>query len=219
MQLMQNTALAVTLEVSMNDTLIQQADEELMLRYRDGDAAAFEVLYSRHKAALFRYFNRQCSEPAIAEELFQDCWMSIIKSRINYVASAKFTTFIYTIAHHKLVDYYRRNNNHITDSIHKHDATNQDNSGDDSNTSNIELVAPRHEQPEQQVALEQKRLRLVAAIKQLPENQREVFLLREESGFSLDDIADITEVNIETAKSRLRYAVKSLTKLIQAGDS
>ncbi len=204
---MQNIALAVTLEVSMTDTL-QQHDEELMLRYRDGDAAAFEVLYCRHKAALFRYFTRQCSEPAIAEELFQDSWMSIIKSRRTYVASAKFSTFIYTVAHNKLVDYYRRNKSHITDSIHNDDIE-----------SHVELVAPRQDQPEQQVAVEQKRLRLVAAIKRLPENQREVFLLREESGFSLDDIADITQVNIETAKSRLRYAVKSLTKLIQAGDS
>ncbi len=195
----------------MNDDLKDEQDESLMLRYSVGDAAAFEILYTRHKGSLFRYFKRHCSETAIAEELFQDCWMSIIKARKNYVTTAKFTTYMYTIAHNKLIDYYRRNKIRFSDVIN-----NEDNDID----TNVEsLPACEQEQPEQLIAIEQKRTRLFEAIKLLPEKQREVFLLREESGLSLNEIAQITKVNSETAKSRLRYAVKSLTKSIKAGDS
>jgi len=208
---MHNCVTAANLESSMNDDLKDEQDESLMLRYSVGDAAAFEILYTRHKGSLFRYFKRHCSETAIAEELFQDCWMSIIKARKNYVTTAKFTTYMYTIAHNKLIDYYRRNKIRFSDVIN-----NEDNDID----TNVEsLPACEQEQPEQLIAIEQKRTRLFEAIKLLPEKQREVFLLREESGLSLNEIAQITKVNSETAKSRLRYAVKSLTKSIKAGDS
>ncbi|MFV2059589.1 MAG: RNA polymerase sigma factor [Gammaproteobacteria bacterium] len=208
---MHNSVAAVNLGSSMNDDLKDQTDESLMLRYSTGDAAAFEVLYSRHKGPLFRYFRRQCSEAAIAEELFQDSWMSIIKARKKYISSAKFTTYMYTVAHNKLIDYYRRNKIRFSDSV----------SNDDCETEDIieALPASKQQQPEHILAAEQKRTRLLSAIELLPEKQREVFLLREESGLSLDEIARITNVNAETAKSRLRYAVNSLTKTIQAGDS
>jgi len=208
---MHNCVTAANLESSMNDDLKDEQDESLMMRYSVGDAAAFEILYTRHKGALFRYFKRHCSETAIAEELFQDCWMSIIKARKNYVTTAKFTTYMYTIAHNKLIDYYRRNKIRFSDVVN-----NEDN---DIDTSVESLPASEQEQPEQLIAIEQKRTRLFEAIKLLPEKQREVFLLREESGLSLNEIAQITKVNSETAKSRLRYAVKSLTKSLKAGDS
>jgi len=213
---MQRKSTAANLELSIIDDVIDnvaddlkdEQDENLMLRYRDGDAAAFEVLYSRHKTALFRYFNRQCSQTAIAEELFQESWMSIIKSRKNYVTSAKFKTYMYTIAHNKLIDYYRRNKIRYADF----------GDSDESKPGIDELPAPTQEQPEQIINAQQKRIQLLAAIKLLPETQRDVFLLREESGLSLSEIAKITGVNSETAKSRLRYAVNSLKKTVQAGD-
>lgn len=209
---MNDMQIAVTtdnLRPHMDESLKTELDENLMLRYRDGDVAAFEVLYSRHKGALFRYFIRQCSESTIAEELFQESWMSIIKSRINYVKSAKFKTYMYTIAHNKLVDYYRRTNIKFNDRIN----------GEKENSETIisELPARRKDQPEQILSLEQKRVQLLKAIKLLPEVQREVFLLRQECGFSLSEIAIITKVAMGTTKSRLRYAVKSLRTVIKAG--
>jgi RNA polymerase sigma-70 factor (ECF subfamily) len=208
---MHNCVAAANLVLSMNDDYKDEQDESLMLRYSTGDAVAFEILYARHKAPLFRYFCRLCSEKVIAEELFQDCWMNIIKARKNYTSSAKFTTYMYTIAHNKLIDYYRRNKIRFTDNVNNDD--------DEFDTSVEALPAKTQEQPEQIIDIEQKRNRLLDAIKLLPEKQREVFLLREESGLSLDEIARITDVNSETAKSRLRYAVKNLTKTIKAGDS
>jgi len=213
---MQNTATAVNLRPSMTDDLLNLSDEELMLRYREGDSAAFEQVYSRHKGPLYRYFKRQCSTLEIAEELFQEVWMSIIKSRSNYISSAKFSTYMYTIAHNKLVDFYRRSSNAATENKVN---TNLDNGSPDNESSLEQLPAATQQQPEQIFAQAQKRQRLLAAIELLPEAQREVFLLREESGLSLDDIAKITKVHVETAKSRLRYAVKSLSKIIQAGGS
>ena len=83
------------------------ADETLMLRYRDGDAGAFEHLYARHKGSLYRYLLRQCGQPAVAEELFQDIWLKLIAARGGYAVQAKFSTWLYRIAHNRLVDHYR----------------------------------------------------------------------------------------------------------------
>lgn len=177
-------------------------DEELMNRYRDGDAHAFEVLYTRHKGPLYRYLLRQCGAAALAEELFQDVWMKLIRARERYEARAKFTTWLYTLAHHRVIDHYRRQAAGVPISY-----------DDDPDDPLIEQV-PDSEVREPDNELDRRRLgqRLLEQIAALPEAQREAFLLREESGLSLEQIAEVTGVNTETAKSRLRYA---LTKLRQ----
>ncbi len=81
-----------------------------MLCYRDGDAGAFDALYARHKGGLYRYLLRQCREPAAAEELFQDVWMNLIRARAAYTVQAKFTTYLYRLAHNRLIDHYRKVN-------------------------------------------------------------------------------------------------------------
>jgi len=86
----------------------EAADEQLMEHYRDGDAGAFDALYHRHKGGLYRYLFRQCKDKGVAEELFQDVWSNIIRSRERYQPSAKFTTFLYQVAHNRLVDYIRQ---------------------------------------------------------------------------------------------------------------
>src|SRR5215510_8339724 len=83
-------------------------DEQLMLAYRGGDAAAFEELYRRHRGALFRFVTRSVRDRAVAEELFQEIWMRAIEARGRYEAQAKFTTWLYTIAHNRLVDHWRK---------------------------------------------------------------------------------------------------------------
>jgi len=78
-----------------------------MLAYAAGDAAAFETLYARHKGGLYRYVLRQCANAGIAEELFQDVWMNVLRARASYVPSAKFTTWLYRIAHNRVIDHWR----------------------------------------------------------------------------------------------------------------
>src|SRR6185436_16434341 len=83
-------------------------DEQLMLAYREGDAGAFEELYRRHKGGLFRFVTRSVRERAVAEELYQEIWMRAIEARGRYQAQAKFSTWLYTIAHHRLIDHWRK---------------------------------------------------------------------------------------------------------------
>ena len=168
-------------------------DSALMLRYRDGDVAAFETLYRRHKDPLFRYLLRHCRQRTAAEDVFQEVWGKIIKSRDNYRATAKFTTFLYHVAHNCFIDYIRRNKRHGDTADIEPDSRPGDGDG-----------------PETLVEKSLARRRLDAALGALPDEQRDVFLLHEEAGLSLDEIAAVTGCKRETAKSRLRYAVGKL---------
>src|SRR5215212_6752979 len=83
-------------------------DEQLMAAYRGGDARAFETLYARHRARLFRFVLRSIKARAVAEELFQEIWMRVIEARATYTPKARFTTWLFTIAHNRLVDHWRK---------------------------------------------------------------------------------------------------------------
>jgi RNA polymerase sigma-70 factor, ECF subfamily len=172
-------------------------DGALMLRYRDGDVAAFETLYRRHNDALYRYLLRLSRRPDAAEDIFQEVWSKIIRARSTYRPTAQFKTFLYRVARNCFIDHIRRNQ--------RHEQT-------------VDL-APEHqpdpgELPDQLTERSLARRRLAAALLQLPDEQRDVFLLREEGGFSLEQIASITDSNRETVKSRLRYAVNKLRAAI-----
>jgi len=170
-----------------------------MLLYRDGDAGAFDALYARHKGGLYRYLLRQCREAAAAEELFQDVWMNLARARAGYTIQAKFTTYLYRLAHNRLIDHYRK---------HRHAAMV---SFDDEDGEAMAELPDGRERPADD-ALDAKRQaeRLMALIAGLPEAQREAFLLQQEGDMSVEEIAQATGVNRETAKSRLRYAMARL---------
>src|SRR5258706_8729822 len=82
-------------------------DEDLMMAYAAGDAAAFDALYQRHKGGVYRYLVRHCGNAGTADELFQDVWMNVIRVRATYEPTAKFTTWLYRIAHNRLIDHWR----------------------------------------------------------------------------------------------------------------
>src|SRR5437764_7756333 len=88
-------------------TRTDPGDEDLMLAYAAGDAAAFDALYTRHKGGVYRYMLRHCGERAIADELFQEVWMNVIRARDSYAPTALFTTWLYRIAHNRIVDHWR----------------------------------------------------------------------------------------------------------------
>jgi len=173
-------------------------DSALMLRYQDGDTEAFEILYRRHNDALFRYLLRHCRNRAAAEDVFQEVWGKIIKARATYRPTAKFTTFMYRVAHNCFIDHVRRNKRH-------------------SNNTELEpeLYADSGEQPDTITERSLAKERLTLALQELPEEQRDAFLLHEEAGLSVDQIASVTGSNRETAKSRLRYAVNKLRAAIE----
>jgi len=177
-------------------------DEALMLRYAQGDAAAFDALYGRHRGGVFRYLLRQLnSNRAAAEELFQDVWMSLIGARSRYRVEAKFTTWLYTMAHNRVIDHYRRHRPLEVVSLN-----------DDEDDDPPELAAPPTAQPERAVEARQQAARLLALVDALPPAQREAFLLHEEGGLSLEEIAAVTGCDREAVKSRLRYAMDKLRR-------
>ena len=186
----------------MNDE--PRTDEALMLAYRDGDADAFEALYGRWRGRLYRYLAHQL--PGQADEVFQDVWLRVVGARKGYEVTARFSTWLFRIAHNRLMDHYRgRSRNVVT----LYEAGFVDGSPGDEDPAGS-LPAPENESPP--AMLERKELagRILAALATLPEPQREAFLLAEEAGMGLEEIAAATGVGRETAKSRLRYAVARL---------
>jgi RNA polymerase sigma-70 factor (ECF subfamily) len=179
-----------------------ETDEALMLAYAGGDAGAFERLYARHKGPLFRYVLRSVKGRGEAEELFQDIWMKVIEARSRYAPKAKFTTWLYTVAHNRLVDHWRSRGLAIVASTDDEDAAVPE-----------PAAAPSAEPHRGYEALETLE-RLSAAIAALPMAQREAFLLHHESELSVAQIAEATGANEEAAKSRLRYAMNKLREAI-----
>ncbi len=175
----------------------EPGDRALMLRYRDGDNAAFETLYRRHNDALYRYLLRLCQHRHSADDIFQDVWSKIIRARGSYRPTAKFATFLYRVAHNCFIDHIRRNKRHAN-----------------SVPIDTDCHADSAEQPETLTERALARRRLDSALKALPDEQRDVFLLREEAGLSLEEIAAVTGSSRETTKSRLRYAVNKLRAAI-----
>lgn len=184
---------------------VERSDEALMLAYRDGDGRAFELLYQRHRRRLYRWLAHQCGSPTIAEELYQDIWLKIINARDGYEVSAKFSTWLFRIAHNRLVDHWRASAR-VPAAIGAPDDEQADDGPDP-----VELIAgSAFDEPDNE--FERKRLgaALVNAIEALPAAQRETFLLAEETDMTLEEIASVTGVNRETAKSRMRYALAKL---------
>ena len=175
-------------------------DEDLMLAYAAGDAAAFDTLYARHKGGVYRYLLRQCRQGGVADELFQDVWMNLIRARASYVPSAKFTTWLYRLAHNRLIDYYRASGQVSLVSA-----------DDEAHADTVAaLPAQAGDQPERRTENHELGARLKDAVAALPFVQREAFLLHQEGGLSLAEIAELTGVGVETVKSRLRYATNKL---------
>jgi len=164
-----------------------------MLQYRNGSMAAFETLYRRHKDPLWRYLLRGAEDREAVAEMFQDIWSGVVRSRSSWQPQARFTTWLYTLAHNRLVDYYRL----------RRLATAPLEAADD-------VAAPEQDGPDAAARVAQLRQRLLDGLAQLPHEQREAFLLKEEGGLSLEEIGEVTGVGRETVKSRLRYALVKL---------
>ncbi len=163
-------------------------DDSLMKAYARGEARAFNELYSRHKDGLYRFLLRASPSQTIAEDLAQETWASVIKRASAYEAKGYFKTWLYTVARHKLIDLLRSQSHKIQTQVQ-------------SDTEVEERVVSHDNEALSELNVH----RLLEKIKQLPAEQREAFVLKEE-GFSLAEISSITHVEQETVKSRIRYA-------------
>jgi RNA polymerase sigma-70 factor, ECF subfamily len=183
--------------------LDDRADEDLMLAYAAGDAAAFDALYRRHKDGVYRYLLRHCGNAGSADELFQDIWMNAIRVRATYTPTARFTTWLYTLARHRLVDHWRAQGHasmiSLDDDEHPH-----------AREAVEALPMAQRDEPEARTSNRELAASLAEALRTLPPGQRDAFLLQQEGGLSLAEIAALQGVGVETVKSRLRYAVARL---------
>jgi RNA polymerase sigma factor (sigma-70 family) len=192
--------------------LAQETDENLMLRFGRGEAAAFEFLYQRHESRVFRYLRRNVKNEATANDLMQEVWFAVVRGAGNYRPTAKFTTWLFTIAHNRMVDMIRAN--HRLQSLDAAEAA--DPEGRDAQDPSLldRLAADRKLEPLAQVQSQDEAAALLIAVEQLPAEQRSAFLLQAEGELSVEEIADATGSNFETVKSRLRYARAKLRQLL-----
>ncbi len=180
----------------------QLSDEALMMQYQQGNQAAFETLYRKYKDMLYRYFINHISNTHQSEELYQEVWIKLINSAVRYEPKAKFKTFLFTIAHNTLVDYYRKNKASQIIEFENAEITQEPD------------VPGSLALPEDEFTLKQKTKQFIQTLEKLPVSQKEVALLYFEQDMSIEEIAEVTEVNPETAKSRLRYAKNKLKSAI-----
>jgi RNA polymerase sigma factor (sigma-70 family) len=181
------------------------SDEALMLRYSAGDVRAFEALYLRHEMKVWRYIYRSVCNQATADELMQDVWFAVAQAASRYQPTARFTTWLFTLARHRMIDRHRRAEpHHNHERMHEHGERCID-----------QLAAEASCEPSQQAESIQHTDALIMAVERLPAQQREAFLMQAEGELSIEEISAATGVSVETVKSRLRYARSKLKQILQ----
>jgi len=169
-----------------------------MQRYADGDGRAFEPLFGRYKDRIYRYVKRLCQHEAdhngTVEELCQDIWERLIRHRDRFDASRNFATYVFSIAHNRIVDHLRGISSRSYEEFREESGP-------------VDLAPV-----EGQVYNRQQVRRFIRVFESLPAPQREIFLLHEETSMTLAEMAEATGVKLETARSRFRFALLNLRK-------
>ena len=187
-------------------------DEDLMLAYAGGDLRAFEQLYDRHEAPVYRFLLRSVCIPATAEELLQEVWLTVVRNAARYQPRAAFGTWLYRIARTRLIDHWRARDPAQLVSL---DAPLDGTAGDCGPTLGESIAGDEALQPHVQAMARAQAQAFVQAVQALPPAQREVLLLHAEGELTLAQIAEVTGTGFETAKSRLRYAMDKLRSVRQ----
>lgn len=184
------------------------SDEVLMLRYKEGDMDAFEVLLERYQQPLFAFCYRFCNDSAQAQDLVQEVFLRLIKTAKNYEPRAKFSTFLYTFAHNLCIDYIRRGKKRKNVSLSEPVA-------DAEGLTLGDMMKDEKSNPEKEYHQKTFEEALQKAVSELPEEQREIFLLREQMNLPFEEIARIAGCLPSTAKSRMRYALQSIRQKLE----
>ncbi len=179
-----------------------ESDEALMQGYRRGNEAAFRELYARYRSPVLRFVRRLCPDSNDAEEIAQETWLAIVRGKERYETRARFTTYLFSIAHRRTMDRWCQRGR----------APDVGQADDQIDT----LAGSTSSEPDVRASNDELREDLLAAVAALPLAQREAFLLRAEGGLGLEEIAEITGTNRETAKSRLRFALVRLREALES---
>lgn len=179
------------------------SDEDLMLRYRDGDLHAFEELYGRHRLGLYRFIAWRSPRADWVDEIVQDSWANLHHARARYQPDAAFRTYLYQIARNRLLDLLRQHQLVLATEL---------GTGTDGRDVFDVLADAAHDSVSPDVLLDEKQRKanLQKALAALPGEQREALVLQQFNGMSLEEIAAVVSAPVETVKSRLRYAMRKL---------
>jgi len=181
------------------------SDEVLMQRYAGGEAKAFELLYQRHEMRVWRYLERNVRNTAVADELMQEVWFSVAREASRYRPTARFSTWLFAIAHNRMVDAIRSCRPQVSLTA----------LGPEDNPVVVPLIDDPQRGPHALAVAREQAQQLNRAVEALPDEQREAFLLQVEGELTVDEIAVLTDCSFETAKSRLRYARSKLREQLK----
>jgi RNA polymerase sigma-70 factor (ECF subfamily) len=180
-------------------------DEALMIRFQSGDRSAFALLVRRHQTHLYNFALRQIRSPPVAEEVVQDAFVRVVQNASEFKHEARFTTWLYTIARNLCIDQMRKR------ALRKHPSLDEPKRAEQGEGPTLgEQTADSRANVERAAVGVEIRERVLAAVETLPEEQREVFLMREVSNLPFKEIAEIVGVPENTVKSRMRYALERL---------
>ena len=179
-----------------NKSMESATDESLFDTYRSGDMNAFETLYQRYRQPLYLYLLRRGHGESSAEDLFHDCWLRIINHHRQFDGQ-NFKAWLFTIARNMSTDHFRKSQIRSADSLE------------------AEPIHNAHVSTERQQLAEDCVELVKSSVAALPMEQRDVFLLKQEAGLSLQQIAELMAVGRETIKSRIRYAMKQLKNMLE----
>lgn len=193
---------------------VADSDEFLMHAFAGGDAAAFTRLYDRHERATWRFIRHRlgAQHDGAADDVLQETWISVARAAPRYVPTARFTTWLFTVARNRVIDHLRTQGHAMAsiDAPLPGMATGED----DGERWADRLMADPADGPLARIESRQQAEAFLDALAQLPEPQREAFVLQAEGGLSVEEVASATGVGAETAKTRLRYAKARLRTLL-----
>ncbi|MXO31653.1 RNA polymerase sigma factor [Apibacter sp. B2912] len=188
--------------------MIKRTDCELVHSYINGNENALKILLNRHKLRIYNYINRKVNNPELAEDLFQDVFIKVILTlkEKKYNEEGKFLPWVLRISHNLIIDHFRVSNK--TKFINESSGLNEE-------YNIFDFVTVSEQSIEELIINEQINQDLKRLINELSEDQKEVLELRFYKGLSFKEIAEETNVGINTALGRMRYAILNLRKLIE----
>jgi RNA polymerase sigma-70 factor (ECF subfamily) len=186
--------------------VLDPPDETLRLRYQRGDRAAFALLVRRHQSPLFNFALRQVRVPQVAEDVVQESFVRVVQNAADFKHEARFTTWVYTITRNLCIDHLRKR------ALRKHPSLDESRGEEGDGPTLGEQTADPRASVEREATGTELKERIARAVDKLPDEQREVFLMREMANLPFKEIAEITGVPENTVKSRMRYALERLQK-------
>lgn len=180
------------------------SDKELLSQYQNGNEAALELLIERHKEKVYTAIYMFVKDTYLAEDIFQDTFIKVLKTlrKGKYREEGKFLPWVMRIAHNLCIDHFRKNKRHPK-------VTNSE--GFDI----FDILPFADDNAEQSMVKKQAHQKVRDLVNQLPDEQKEVVVLRHYAGMSFKEIAELTDVSINTALGRMRYALINMRKMVE----